>query len=49
MNINGNIKDNVDTPENTRPFLGVNGDFVYEAEMTPENAGWVPVEVPCGS
>ena len=41
--------DNVETPEMTRPFLGVNGDFMYEADMTPENAGWVPVEVSCQS
>lgn len=47
MNTNGDITKNVDTPEKTLPFLGVDGEFIKEADMTPENAGWVPVEVAC--
>jgi hypothetical protein len=47
MSLQGNIADNYATPEETKPFLGNDGLFIAEGDMTPETAGWVPVEMAC--
>jgi len=47
MSLQGDIPNNYDTPEKTKPFLGNDGLFMSEGDMTPETAGWVPVQMEC--